>query len=266
MRARSWIPAVVALLAYVLLWVAWAAGAPAVAAIDRALLDGAASLAAGRPGWVQGWDAFCRAGSPAVLRVLLIAPIIWLGVRRRWRAALFLLVAGEGSGLVDTLAKALAQRPRPAGALVPAWGSSFPSGHALGTLVIVLAVLAVVLPHVGPRSRALLSAVGLLFAMAIGVGRVMLLVHHPSDVLAGWLLGYAFFTLCRGILGPSSTAARVPSPTTTAPSPSGASSTSPRRVRASRGGATRHETGDVADEADRPEDSDRTHRRGTHGE
>ena len=53
---------------------------------------------------------------------------------------MFLVVSVELSGLVTEAAKAAVNRPRPVEALVDAWGSSFPSGHALGVMVSVLAL------------------------------------------------------------------------------------------------------------------------------
>ena len=63
-------------------------------------------------------------------------------------------------------------------------------------MVGVLALLTVVLPVIRRPLRAWLVAFGALIVVAIGVGRVVLNVHHPSDVLAGWALGYAYFVAC----------------------------------------------------------------------
>ena len=114
----------------------------------------------------------------------------------RLRIALFLTVTVLLSGAVTEIAKNLVDRPRPAGALVSAYSTSFPSGHALGVLVAVAALLAVAWPAVGGSRRRRLAALGVVIVVAIGVGRVVLNVHHPSDVLAGWALGYAYFVAC----------------------------------------------------------------------
>jgi undecaprenyl-diphosphatase len=99
----------------------------------------------------------------------------------------------EFSAVTTELAKFLVDRPRPATALVHALSTSFPSGHALGVMVSVLAVSAVAWPTLHPRLRGWWVAAGVLVVVAIGVGRVVLNVHHPSDVVAGWALGYAWF-------------------------------------------------------------------------
>ena len=109
----------------------------------------------------------------------------------------------ELSGLVIEAAKQAADRPRPATALVAAPATAFPSGHALGVIVGVLALLTIVLPVVRPSLRGWLIALGAVIVIAIGVGRVVLNVHHPSDVLAGWALGYAYFAACLLMVPPS---------------------------------------------------------------
>jgi undecaprenyl-diphosphatase len=129
--------------------------------------------------------------------------IIYALIRRNLRVALFLVISVELSGLITEIAKHAANRPRPGTALVSAPSSSFPSGHALGVMVAVLALLTLLLPVVHPPLRAWLVAVGALTVVAIGIGRVVLNVHHPSDVLAGWALGYAYFVACLLIVRPS---------------------------------------------------------------
>jgi membrane-associated phospholipid phosphatase len=105
--------------------------------------------------------------------------------------------------LITEAAKAAAHRPRPEEALTSSPSTSFPSGHALGVLVAVLALLTVVLPVARPHLRAWLIAIGAIIVVAIGVGRVVLNVHHVSDVLAGWALGYAWYVACTLVVPPS---------------------------------------------------------------
>ena len=112
------------------------------------------------------------------------------------------MITVEISGLVTEAAKAAANRPRPAEALAPAASTSFPSGHALGVMVGVLALLTLALPVVRPRLRAWLITIGAIVVVAIGVGRVVLAVHHVSDVLAGWALGYVWFVVCTLLVPP----------------------------------------------------------------
>jgi undecaprenyl-diphosphatase len=67
----------------------------------------------------------------------------------------------------------------------------------------VLALLTVALPLVHRPLRAWLVSLGAVIIVAIGVGRVVLNVHYPSDVIAGWAIGYAYFVACLLIVAPS---------------------------------------------------------------
>lgn len=148
------------------------------------------------PGWVTAWDIYCTVLGPTVFRLLTVVVIVIAFARRNVRTAMFLIVSVELSGLVTEIAKNLVDRPRPAGALVRAASSSFPSGHALGVMVAVCALLTVALPLVDARKRGWLVALGVTVIVTIGVGRVVLNVHHPSDVIAGWALGYVYVVAC----------------------------------------------------------------------
>jgi membrane-associated phospholipid phosphatase len=145
--------------------------------------------------------------------LLGLVVIILALVRRNLRTALFLLITVELNGVITEVAKGAANRPRPAEALVSAPSTSFPAGHALGVMLGVLAISTVLLPIVGRRLRGSLIAAGTVVVFAIGVGRVVLDVHHVSDVLAGWALGYAWFAVCLLLVRP------VPSITATDETP-----------------------------------------------
>jgi undecaprenyl-diphosphatase len=155
------------------------------------------------PGWVTAWDVLCMVFHPAVFRLVALIWIVYLLMGRRpdrYRVALFLALTVEFSALIVVFAKAVVSRPRPATALVPEFSSSFPSGHALGTAVAVTAMLFVAAPWLRARWRGVSVATGVLIVVAVGVGRVVLNVHHPSDVLAGWALGYLWALLWLPVL------------------------------------------------------------------
>jgi undecaprenyl-diphosphatase len=175
-----------------------------LAAVATALLwTGVATgtlLAAVDPG-VDGWMATVRppalvataavistVGQPAVMIAVLVAVVAVLG----WRARSGRPVAiGLGAlmvlGVLDNGMKAVVARPRPpvAWQAVPAHGFAFPSGHALWSAGVLLLVVVLIGPVRGRRALAL---VALLVAAAVAGTRVVLAVHYPSDVLAGWSL------------------------------------------------------------------------------
>ncbi|GFG52988.1 phosphatase PAP2 family protein [Mycolicibacterium agri] len=180
---------------YVALWVGFTQQWQWVHAMDTSAISALHEYGSVRPGWVTFWDVLCTVLGPGAFRLATLVWIVVALVRRNFRVAVFLALTVEVSGLVTELAKAAADRPRPSEALVYAWSTSFPSGHALGLMVAVLAVLTVVLPHVGGGGRIWLCVAGAAVVVVIGAARVILNVHNPSDVLAGWALGYVWFVL-----------------------------------------------------------------------
>jgi undecaprenyl-diphosphatase len=202
---KSWLIATAALAVavYALMWIGYALQWNWLMAIDSSGLDATHRYGVAHPGWVTAWDVFCTVLGPTVFRLLTLVVIIFSLVRRNLRVALFLVISVELSGLITEIAKYAANRPRPATALVSAPSTAFPSGHALGVMVGVLALLTVGLPVMRRPLRAWLVALGALTVVAIGIGRVVLNVHHPTDVLAGWALGYAYFVACLLMVPPS---------------------------------------------------------------
>ena len=188
--------AALSLALYVAMWVGFAQQWHWLDVVDRSALDVLHDFGAVSPNWVRFWDVFCTVLGPAAFRLFAVALIVIALARRNLRVALFLVISVEVSGLITEAAKAAANRSRPEGAFVSAASTSFPSGHALGVMVAVLALLTLVLPVVRRPLRVWLIAVGAVVVVAIGVGRVVLNVHHPSDVLAGWALGYVWFVVC----------------------------------------------------------------------
>ena len=171
-------------------------------AMDAELLGVFTPIGAEHPGWVTSWDVFCTVLGPTAFRIACVGVIIWLFIRRRVRAAVFLIVSVELSGLVTQTFKLVADRARPDTAMVHAFGTSFPSGHALGVMVAVLALLTILLPLIRPRWHVTLMVLGAAVVVLIGLGRVVLNVHHPSDVLAGWALGFLWYLACLMVVRP----------------------------------------------------------------
>ena len=125
-----------------------------------------------------------------VVPVAVLLPLVLLALRQR-REAVFAAVAGGGSALLNMAAKHTFQRPRPAlwESLAPESTFSFPSGHAMGSITL-MAVLVLLAWRTRWRWPALAGAV--VFTVLVGVSRLYLGVHYPSDVLAGWAAGLAW--------------------------------------------------------------------------
>src|ERR1700729_85765 len=155
------------------------------------------SLVAGHPVVVSTIKAVTWLGSGGVLWTLIGLAVVTLAIRRRWRLAIYLLVTGAGALTLDPVLKALVGRLRPVVAHPVAYGNgdSFPSGHALGSIVCYGALLLVFLPAARGRWRRVLTAAIVTLIVAIGVSRLLLGVHYVSDVLGGWALGITWLGL-----------------------------------------------------------------------
>ena len=136
------------------------------------------------------------ASNRGVLLALAAAFAVYLGLRspHRWLAAVLLVLAVGAADLVSVrVVKPVIERPRPCRSLASVRaplgcgsGKSFPSAHASDTAAAV-AVVTWAAPPVAPLAIAL--------AVLVGISRVYLGAHYPSDVVAGWVLGAAIGAL-----------------------------------------------------------------------
>ena len=152
------------------------------------------------PKWIEETARDITAlGGVAVLVLFGLVALGYLLIARSGRAALFTVVAIAGGWLLSSLLKTGYDRPRPD--LVPhealVYTASFPSGHAMMSAITYL-TLAALLSRTEPRWRLkaylLLSAI--IISILVGISRVYLGVHWPTDVLAGWSLGAAWASVC----------------------------------------------------------------------
>jgi undecaprenyl-diphosphatase len=132
-------------------------------------------------------------GVVTALAAICAALLAW---RRRW-TEFWVLVAGMAitqTG-IDVL-KEVVDRPRPAGGLVDASGSSYPSGHAAHSVFYLwLAVTIVLRLRPGMARATAVVTTGFALTALIGLSRVYLGVHYLSDVSGGWALGAVAFSL-----------------------------------------------------------------------
>jgi undecaprenyl-diphosphatase len=168
------------------------------------------SLVAGHAVVISIIKAVTWMGSGGVLWTLIGAASVMLALRRRWRLTAYLLVTGAGEVVLDPVLKALVGRLRPVVAhpIAHGNGDSFPSGHALGSMVCYGALFLVFLPAARGTWRRVLTAVIVTLIAAIGISRLLLGVHYISDVLGGWTVGITWlgitaftFELSRHVTG-----------------------------------------------------------------
>jgi membrane-associated phospholipid phosphatase len=189
------ISGLVAVMVYAAMWVGYRQKWSWLHSLDWSLLNAAHNVAEKHPAWVPFWVVVSFVLGPVPLRLLGVVAVIIAAVKRNVRAAVLLTLCLLLTGLVTTAAKSLAHRHRPVTALVSEPSSSFPSGHALEVTAGTLALLSVLWPVLNGTMRRVAIAIVVLDVVSVGIAWVAVNVHRPSDVIAGWALGYGFFLL-----------------------------------------------------------------------
>jgi undecaprenyl-diphosphatase len=151
------------------------------------------------PHWLRGAVRDVTAlGSTTIVSIVSLIVLGFALLRRNFRLAVVIFGAAGGGLVLNTLLKELYDRPRPALPHVAGMTSfSFPSGHAMVSATIYLALAAVLAVREERLVlRAYLLAVGCALALMVGLSRIYLGVHYPTDVLGGWLAGVIWAVLC----------------------------------------------------------------------
>ena len=134
-------------------------------------------------------------GAQVLIAVLVVATIVLL-VRRNWRHLAVLAITCGGGALLNGALKLVYHRARPSVAAefqTTSW--SFPSGHAMDSL-IVYGLAANWLRERFPRARLPILVAAIALIGGIGFARIYLGVHYLSDVVAGFLGGFVWLTVC----------------------------------------------------------------------
>jgi undecaprenyl-diphosphatase len=169
-------------------------GVPGVVHADEAAIRAATSVTRGsstlRSVLLGGQAAFQPTGVNAA--VGLVCLWAWrrrgLGTRALWAAITVLIGWGLGNVVKQVVGRA---RPVVENAVDHAPGYSFPSGHATNTTVAAIALVVLLWPLLRRRGRVVATSLAVVVTLLVGLDRVMLGVHYPSDVLGGYLLGGA---------------------------------------------------------------------------
>lgn len=142
-------------------------------------------------------------GKVQVAALLAILFALWQYRHKQPGRAIFVLLGTALPALIMLIAKLFFNRPRPElwPRLVVETSASFPSGHS--TFAAAFATLWVLIYWRSPHRRLIIAA-AVLFALAMGISRMILGVHYPTDVLVGWLTGMStvlgLYTLMRSRL------------------------------------------------------------------
>ena len=153
------------------------------------------------PGWLQGVVLDLTAlGGPTVLWLVVLAVVGFLLLQERYHTAAVVMATAASGDILNFVLKNLFLRPRPE--IVPhlrdvSGTTSFPSGHAMESAIIYL-TLGAILMQLAERRLVKIYCIGMavFLTLLVGVSRVYLGVHYPTDVVAGWMFGFFWASLC----------------------------------------------------------------------
>jgi len=166
-------------------------------AFDMPILQLAHAMA--RQGFDQVFLVFTAIGYQYGVVPFDVALVLWLAWKRRFREGLFAGIALGGSALLNIVAKQVFARERPTlwQSISPEDTFSFPSGHAMGSMTLAVVLVLLAWPTRWRKPALIAMAI---FVPMVGLSRIYLGVHYPSDILAGWTAASVWAVGCYGLV------------------------------------------------------------------
>ena len=152
------------------------------------------------PPWMEGvLEDLTALGGPTVTWLVMLSLTGYLLLQTKYRTALFVFATAASGDLVNHAIKGVFARARPT--VVPhlrdAFSTSFPSGHSMESAIVYLTLAAMLMRIVDGRvTKAYCLGLAILITGLVGVSRVFLGVHYPTDVIGGWIIGLFWASLC----------------------------------------------------------------------
>ena len=168
--------------------------------ILRALRDPAdPSRPIGPPWMEESLLDITAIGGPTVLWLMVVAVTGFLVFQTRYRTAAVIGITTFSGEMLSTVMKYAFNRPRPS--IVPhlreAFSTSFPSGHAMESAIVYLTLGAMLMRAAESRvTKIYILSMAVLLTALVGISRVYLGVHYPTDVIGGWIVGFMWATIC----------------------------------------------------------------------
>ena len=120
----------------------------------------------------------------------MILLFIYFRKNKRKNDFIFILFNSLGVSVINYIIKLIVNRTRPIDYFrIEYSGLSFPSGHSMVNMSFILAILFIF----NKENKKTINIIGYLYIMCMGLSRLYLGVHWPTDVLAGFILGYILF-------------------------------------------------------------------------
>ncbi|MEJ6399669.1 phosphatase PAP2 family protein [Nicoliella lavandulae] len=144
---------------------------------------------------IYGLASFLGSPKMDVLWMILIALFLW-AIKYRIPAvwALATLVSGD---IVLTIVKNVIRRPRPLLHSASDTGFSYPSGHVVGTVLVISVVWVLLIPMLKTRRNQIIAkTVASIYVILVMLSRVFLNAHFPSDTIGAFLVAFTWFQVC----------------------------------------------------------------------
>ena len=152
------------------------------------------------PAWIEeSLIDLTSIGGPTVLWLIVVAVAGFLVLQTRYRTAIVVVLTSASGELLNTVMKHAFNRPRPS--IVPhlrvVYTTSFPSGHAMESAIVYLTLGAILMRASESRvTKTYILGLAVLLTVLVGVSRVYLGVHYPTDVIGGWIVGFLWASVC----------------------------------------------------------------------
>ena len=136
-------------------------------------------------------------GDPPTVISIFIMTIAWLGMKRRYTDGIRFTIVCIGGILINQIMKLFFAKPRPElwARLIAEHSFSFPSGHAVGSMVVYGFIAYILAKELQQYKRYVYTVAGILI-IAIGFSRLYLGVHYPTDIIAGYGVGFLWLKTC----------------------------------------------------------------------
>jgi len=138
-------------------------------------------------------------GGETVITIITIFVLGFLFLRKRYDAMWLVLAATVGGALISLGLKEFYGRERPdiSYRLIDVTQLSFPSGHSMMSAVVYLTQAAIIARiQKNKKIRIYILSAAIFLTLIIGISRVYLGVHYPTDVIGGWTIGLAWASFC----------------------------------------------------------------------
>ena len=148
---------------------------------------------------IDGLMLFITAlGDPGMVITVFISTIVWLGMKRRYSDGIRFLIICAGGLLINQVMKLFFAKSRPElwTRLISEHSFSFPSGHAVGSMVVYGFIAYILARELDLFIKIYIYAVASTLIVAIGFSRLYLGVHYPTDIIAGYGVGILWLITC----------------------------------------------------------------------